>query len=90
MPCHHRSAALPPQEYSAYLRGVMQRGIAHPARPDAPLAGFRIVVNPGNGGGAFIASQVLGPLGADVSHSIHMEPGAGGGAALAVRRCRGG
>ncbi|PSC71684.1 phosphoglucomutase [Micractinium conductrix] len=61
-------------EYAAYLRELMKKAISHPAHPDAPLAGLKIVVNPGNGGGGFIAEQVLGPLGADVSPSIHLEP----------------
>jgi phosphomannomutase len=61
-------------EYAAYLRELMKRSIAHPTNYDAPLTGFKIVVDPGNGGGAFIADQVLGPLGADVSGSINLEP----------------
>ncbi|KAL4451395.1 hypothetical protein ABPG77_009467 [Micractinium sp. CCAP 211/92] len=61
-------------EYAAYLRELMKESIAHPQHPDTPLTGLKIVVNPGNGGGAFIADQVLGPLGADVSASIHLEP----------------
>lgn len=60
--------------YATYLRELMKAAIAHPDNRDAPLTGFKIVVNPGNGGGAFIADQVLGPLGADVSASIHLEP----------------
>lgn len=52
----------PPQEYAAYLRELMKRSIAHPTNPDAPLTGFKIVVDPGNGGGAFIADQVLGRM----------------------------
>ena len=48
----------PSQEYAAYLREVIKKAIANPEHPDSPLAGFKIVVNPGNGGGAFIADQV--------------------------------
>jgi phosphomannomutase len=32
------------------------------------------VVNAGNGAGGFIATRVLGPLGADVSGSIYLDP----------------
>ena len=46
------------QEYAAYLREVMKKSISHPDNYEAPLTGFKIVVNPGNGGGAFIADQV--------------------------------
>ena len=53
--------------YSAYLRGLLVDAIRHPRHRDTPLAGLRIVVDPGNGGGGFMATQVLGPLGADVS-----------------------
>lgn len=55
---HCPTTSLPPgpqqtckQEYAAYLRDIMKRSIAHPTSYDTPLAGFKIVVNPGNGGG---------------------------------------
>lgn len=38
-----------------------------------PLRGLSIVLNAGNGAGGFFAS-VLEELGADVSHSLHLEP----------------
>ena len=39
-----------------------------------PLLGMRICVNPGNGAGGFFATEVLEPLGADISSSIHLAP----------------
>lgn len=39
-----------------------------------PLSGLRIVVDAGNGGGGFFATQVLAPLGADVSPSQFLTP----------------
>ncbi|MHC5216536.1 phosphohexomutase domain-containing protein [Enterococcus sp. LJL128] len=39
-----------------------------------PLAGFRIVVDAGNGAGGFFAEQVLAELGADTSGSQFLEP----------------
>ena len=39
-----------------------------------PLAGLKICVDPGNGAGGWFATDVLEPLGADVSSSIHLEP----------------
>ena len=39
-----------------------------------PLKGFHIVVDAGNGAGGFYASQVLAPLGADISGSQFLEP----------------
>ncbi|MCQ2560625.1 MAG: phosphomannomutase/phosphoglucomutase [Clostridia bacterium] len=41
---------------------------------DKPLAGLKIVVDAGNGAGGFYASEVLAPLGADVSGSQFLEP----------------
>ncbi len=41
---------------------------------DRPLGGLHIVVDAGNGAGGFYASQVLAPLGADVSGSQFLEP----------------
>ncbi len=53
--------------YAAHLHDIIKRGIDHPTAYDRPLEGFKIVVDPGNGGGGFFATQVLEPLGADVS-----------------------
>ncbi|MEE3362434.1 MAG: hypothetical protein VZQ84_02620, partial [Anaerovoracaceae bacterium] len=41
---------------------------------DKPLKGLRIVVDAGNGAGGFYATEVLEPLGADVSGSLFLEP----------------
>lgn len=41
---------------------------------DRPLKGYHIIVDAGNGVGGFYASQVLAPLGADVSGSQFLEP----------------
>ena len=60
--------------YAAHLRDIVKRGVNHPTEYDTPLTGLRVVVNPGNGAGGFFATQVLGPLGADTSPSIYLEP----------------
>jgi len=39
-----------------------------------PLAGFRIVVDAGNGAGGFYAEKVLQPLGADTTGSRYLDP----------------
>ena len=63
------------QEYAAYLRALMKESIAHPDNYDAPLAGFKIVVNPGNGGGAFIADQARQAVWAGCEHlSLYLWP----------------
>lgn len=41
---------------------------------EQPLRGYKIVVDAGNGVGGFYASDVLAPLGADVSGSQFLEP----------------
>ncbi len=41
---------------------------------DEPLKGLKIVVDAGNGAGGFFASQVLEPLGADITGSAFLDP----------------
>jgi phosphomannomutase len=41
---------------------------------EKPLAGFRIVVDAGNGAGGFYASKVLEPLGANTDGSRYLDP----------------
>lgn len=41
---------------------------------EKPLAGMKIVVDAGNGGGGFFATKILQPLGADITGSQFLEP----------------
>ena len=41
---------------------------------DKPLAGFKIVVDAGNGAGGFYVDKVLQPLGADTTGSRYLDP----------------
>ncbi len=41
---------------------------------EKPLAGFKVVVDAGNGAGGFYASKVLEPLGADTTGSRYLDP----------------
>ena len=59
--------------YAHTLREQIKEGVAAQDY-DHPLAGFHIVVDAGNGAGGFYPSQVLAPLGADVSGSQFLEP----------------
>ena len=59
--------------YCARLREMIQRGV-HADDYAHPLAGFHIVVDAGNGAGGFYATDVLAPLGADISGSQFLEP----------------
>ncbi len=59
--------------YAARLRKMILNGIAG-AQTNYPLAGFHIVVDAGNGVGGFYATDVLAPLGADISGSRFLNP----------------
>lgn len=61
------------EKYCARLREIIQKGVSAKDY-DHPLAGFHIVVDAGNGAGGFYATDVLAPLGADVSGSQFLEP----------------
>lgn len=61
------------KQYAAHLRSLICKGIGAD-ESDKPLAGMRIMVDAGNGAGGFYASEVLTPLGADVSPSMNLEP----------------
>ena len=60
-------------EYAANLRKMIADGVGVDEK-DQPLNGFHIVVDAGNGAGGFYATNVLAPLGADVSGSVFLEP----------------
>lgn len=57
--------------YAAHLRSLIVDGAE--AGP-TPLTGLRIAVDAGNGGGGFLATDVLAPLGADVAGSQFLDP----------------
>lgn len=61
-------------DYAAHLRRLIIADVQRPDVHDEPLAGLKIVVDAGNGAGGFYATQVLAPLGADVSASQFLEP----------------
>ena len=52
--------------YAARLRRLIVDGVG---AGDQPLKGFHLLVDAGNGAGGFYATQVLEPLGADISGS---------------------
>lgn len=59
--------------YSANLRQIICKEL-NANEADKPLAGMHIVVDAGNGAGGFFATQVLEPLGADISGSVYLDP----------------
>ena len=58
-------------EYAEYMRSLIKLGLA-----DIPgyLEGMHIVVDAGNGAAGMFATEVLEPLGADISGSLYLEP----------------
>lgn len=53
--------------YAEHMRKLLKEGISHPEHYDRPLEGFHFLVDAGNGGGGFFATDVLAPLGADIT-----------------------
>ena len=62
--------------YASQLREQIKKGIGA-MDFQHPLAGFRLVVDAGNGAGGFYANQVLAPVGADISGSQFLDPDGG-------------
>lgn len=58
--------------YSNVLVNTIREAVN--AENNQPLAGFKIVVDAGNGAGGFFAEKVLQPLGADTTGSCFLEP----------------
>lgn len=60
--------------YADQLVQTIRQGVNHPDDFDQPLKGLTIPVDAGNGAGGFYATQVLVPLGADITGSQFLEP----------------
>ena len=59
--------------YCSHLREMIKKGV-NAEDYNKPLAGFKIIVDAGNGVGGFYATDVLAPLGADIEGSQFLEP----------------
>ena len=62
------------KRYAEILREMIINGVDSKSDREHPLTGMKIVVDAGNGVGGFYATDVLAPLGADVSGSVYLEP----------------
>lgn len=62
------------KDYASGLTAAIQKGINDPDDYERPLKGRHIIVDAGNGAGGFFATEVLQPLGADISDSQFLEP----------------
>ncbi len=60
--------------YCEHLRKLVKKGVNSPENYDRPLEGMHIVVDAGNGVGGFFATEVLEPLGADITGSRYLSP----------------
>ncbi len=58
--------------YTRFLRDRIKSAL--PELGERPFEGMKILVDAGNGAGGFFASEVLKPLGADVTGSLYLEP----------------
>lgn len=56
--------------YTGHLRDIIKKGIDCKEDYEKPLKGFKFAVDAGNGGGGFLATDVLAELGADTSGLI--------------------
>ena len=59
--------------YAEHLRDMIKKGV-NAENYEKPLAGFKIIVDAGNGVGGFYATDVLAPLGADITGSQFLDP----------------
>ena len=53
--------------YAEHLRNIIKQGVDRKDNFEKPLEGFKVAVDPGNGAGGYFATDVLEPLGCDVS-----------------------
>ena len=58
------------ERYCSHIREIITEKLGR----DKPLAGLKITVDAGNGAGGFYATDILAPLGADISSSQFLEP----------------
>lgn len=65
---------LTPGSFMDTYAAILADKIRHATGEEKPLAGFRIVVDAGNGAGGFYADKVLQPLGADTTGSRYLDP----------------
>ena len=62
------------KRYAEILRNMIIEGVDDKSDRLHPLSGMKIVVDAGNGVGGFYATDVLEPLGADISGSVYLDP----------------
>lgn len=60
-------------DYSEHIKNVIRHGLKKEIDQEKPLAGFKIVVDAGNGSGGFFAEKILKSLGANTEGSQFLK-----------------
>jgi len=61
-------------EFMGTYSKILADKIREATGEEKPLAGFKVVVDAGNGAGGFFVDKVLVPLGADTTGSLYLDP----------------
>lgn len=60
-------------DYAEHIKGVIRQNLNPAVNQKKPLAGFKIIVDAGNGSGGFFTEKILEDLGADTEGSQFLE-----------------
>lgn len=61
-------------DYAEHIKTEIRKNLSSEVNQEKPLAGFKIIVDAGNGSGGFFAEKILEELGADTKGSQFLEP----------------
>ncbi|CCU78538.1 Phosphomannomutase [Halanaerobium saccharolyticum subsp. saccharolyticum DSM 6643] len=61
-------------DYAEHIKSIIRQNLNPEVNQQKPLAGFKIIVDAGNGSGGFFADKILKDLGADTEGSQFLEP----------------
>lgn len=61
-------------DYAEHIKNIIRENLSPKVDQQKPLAGFKIIVDAGNGSGGFFAEKILEALGADTEGSQFLEP----------------
>lgn len=61
-------------DYAEHIKNIIRKNLNQELDQENPLAGFKIIVDAGNGAGGFFAEKILRALGADTAGSQFLEP----------------
>jgi phosphomannomutase len=61
-------------DYAEYIKNIIRQNLKPELDQEKSLAGYKIIVDAGNGAGEFFADKILKSLGADTEGSQFLEP----------------